>query len=86
MSELDKMMAFGHWLNERRVQLGNELVQMSTSSKYPESAVRVKAGHVEAFNMVLAAFKELYDGDLNTFLKEYLGMTPEEEEESDGSS
>lgn len=86
MSELDKMMAFGHWLSERRVQLNLELIQMSTQAKYSESAVRVKAGHVEAFGMVCVAFKDLYDGDIGKFMKEYLGQELEEEEESDGSS
>lgn len=86
MSELDKMMAFGHWLSERRTQLNVELIQMSTQAKYSEAALRVKAGHVEAFGMVFLAFKDLYDGDLNKFMKEYLGREPEEEEESDGSS
>lgn len=85
MSELDKMMAFGHWLSERRAQLNGELIQMSTQAKYPEASVRVKAGHVEAFSMVLIAFKDLYDGELNKFMKEYLGQEPEDEEESDGA-
>lgn len=86
MSELDKMMAFGHWLSERRAQFASELLQMGTQAKYTEAAIRVKAGHVEAFSMALTAFKDLYDGDLNKFMKEYLGQEPEDEEESDGSS
>lgn len=86
MSELDKMMAFGHWLSERRGQLNMELIQMSTQAKYSEAAVRVKAGHVEAFSMVYAAFKDLYDNDLNQFMKEYLGQELKDEEESDGHS
>lgn len=86
MSDLDKMMAFGHWLTMRREQLTNELLQMSVSVKYPEAAIRVKAGHIESTTHILDAFKELYNGELNKFKVSKLGHPEESEEESDGHS
>lgn len=80
MSELDKMMAFGHWLTARQVDHGAQLVALSINAKVPVDALRVKAGHLEATTHILAAFKELYNGDLNKFKQEYLGEQPEEEE------
>ncbi len=83
MSDFDKMVAFGHWLELKRQQMTAELVAASTSRMHPEATIRVKAGHVEAFTQTLEAFKDLYNGDLNKFMHEYLGQAPEEEEESD---
>lgn len=82
MSELDKMMAFGHWLSLKKQQLHSELFSAAVSRNHPESVIRVKAGHVEAFTQVLEAFSELYNGDLNKFMESYLGQEPEKEEES----
>ena len=86
MSDLDKMRAFGHWLSERKAQALSELYQLSTNASQPVDKMRVKGGHIEAFDLVLHAFSELYNGDLNKFLVEYLGYAPETEEESDGST
>ena len=83
MSDFDKMVAFGHWLELKRVQMHNELFATAVSKLHPESVIRVKAGHVEAFTQVLETFRELYNGDLNKFMVDYLGQAPEEEEESD---
>lgn len=80
------MMAFGHWLELKRQQLHSELFATAVSKNHPESAIRVKAGHVEAFTQVLGAFKDLYDKDLGKFMTEYLGQEPEKEEESDGAT
>lgn len=85
MSDLDKMMAFGHWLSERRVYLTAELCSLAADRTKPVDAIRLKAGHLENMELVLRAFKDLYNGDLNKFLEEYLGRTPEPEE-SDGDS
>lgn len=85
MSDLDKMMAFGHWLTMRREQLNQELLQMTVSIKHSEAAIRVKAGHIESTTHILDVFKELYNGQLNKFKTSYLGH-PEEEEDSDGHS
>ncbi len=87
MSDTDKMMAFGSWLTRRKLDLINELAQMSVNCKLPEGAIRVKGGAVEAVQHVLEAFTDLYKGDLNKFMVTYLGQAPEEEEEStDGST
>lgn len=88
MSEHDKMMAFGHWLAERQAQARAELVQMGGSIKYPEAALRVKSGQIEAFDLTFTAFRDLYNGDLNKFMKQYLGrqLEGDDEEETDGSS
>jgi hypothetical protein len=85
VSDFDKMVAFGHWLEMKRVQMHNELFATAVSKLHPEAAIRVKAGHVEAFTQVLEVFKELYHGDLNKFMVERLGQAPEEEEDSDVS-
>jgi hypothetical protein len=84
MSDLDKMMAFGSWLSARAQQLQLELYSLSVNSKVPVDAIRVKAGHIEATGHVLAAFKDLYNGDINKFMEEYLGQRPEEDKESEG--
>lgn len=88
MSELDKMMAFGHWLSSRKEQVAAELYQLSVNAKHPAASIRVKAGHFEALQHVLEAFTDLYKNDLNKFRTEYLGHPPEDEEESpkDGPS
>jgi len=86
MSDLDKMMAFGHWLTLKKAQLHTELFQVSTNANHSEAKIRVKAGHVEAYTQCLEVFSELYNGDLNKFEESYLGRKPDEEEESDGPS
>jgi hypothetical protein len=80
MTDQDKMMAFGSWLNSRIQQLQLELYALSVNSKVPVDSIRVKAGHMEAFGHVLAAFKDLYHGDINKFMQEYLGQQPEEDD------
>lgn len=82
MSDFDKMVAFGHWLDLKREQTQAELFATAVSRLHTEATIRVKAGHVEAFTQTLAAFRELYNGDLNAFMTTYLGQEPEEEEES----
>jgi hypothetical protein len=88
MSDLDKMMAFGNWLTSRKAQLTMELYSLSLNTKLPIGTIRIKAGHLEATQHVLDAFKDLYNGDLNKFMEEYLGQAPEEEdkESTDGQS
>ena len=81
MSDLDKMVVFGRWLTERGIMLQRDLYSLSVNAKAPIDAIRVKAGHVECTAHILAAFKDLYNGDLNKFTQEYLGETPEEEKE-----
>lgn len=84
MSDLDKMMAFGHWLSLRKEQLNSELIQISTNATHSEAKIRVKAGHLESVTHVLEAFSDLYRDDLGKFKVQYLGHQPESEEESDG--
>jgi hypothetical protein len=88
MSDNDKMMAFGSWLATRKLQHTAELYALSINVKAPIDAVRVKAGHVEATAMILEAFKDLYHGSLDKFMKDYLGQQSDEEKESneDGTS
>lgn len=83
MSDFDKMVAFGHWLELKRQQTLAELFSTAVSRLHTEATIRVKAGHVEAFTMCLEVFKELYNGDLSKFMNEHLGQPLEEEEESD---
>ncbi len=78
MSDLDKMMAFGSWLTSKRLQLLTELFSLSINRDAPVDSIRIKAGHIECITQVLGVFKELYDGDLNKFMEEYLGQKPEE--------
>lgn len=82
MSDHDKMMAFGSWLSTKRLQHSAELYALSVNTKAPIDALRIKAGHVEATQHILDAFTELYKGDLNQFMKEYLGQEPEDDKES----
>ncbi len=82
MSDNDKLMAFGSWLTAKRLQHSAELYSLSINVKAPLDAVRLKAGHVEATQSILDAFTELYKGDLNQFMREYLGREPEEDKES----
>lgn len=86
MSEQDKLMAFGTWLTTRKLHVASELYSLSLNTKIPVSAVRIKAGHLEALSHVLDAFTSLYRGDLNKFSVEYLGGTPEEEEEKESDN
>ena len=85
MSDHDKMMAFGHWLTLKKSQLHDELFQTSVNAQRPPAAIRVKAGHIEAYNQVLEVFTELYKGDVNKFMESYLGRAPDKEE-SDGAT
>ncbi len=85
MSDLDKMMAFGNWLTQRGQQLSSELYSLSINVKAPVDALRIKAGHVEATGHILAAFKDLYNGDLNKFMEEYLGQKPQEEDDKEST-
>lgn len=83
MSEQDKLMAFGTWLTTRKLTIASELYSLSLNTKIPVAAVRIKAGHLEALSHVLDAFTDLYKGDLNKFNTNYLGGTPEEEEDKE---
>lgn len=85
MSDHDKMMAFGHWLELQRQQLHSELFATAVSRNHPEATIRVKAGHLEAVTQIMGVFKELYDQDLNKFMVNHLGQEPDKEE-SDGDS
>lgn len=78
----DKLIVFGKWLWDRYQQQQQELFQLSINGQAPESAIRVKAGHVECTMFVLDAYKDLYNKDLNFFRKEYLGEKTEEDEEN----
>jgi hypothetical protein len=84
MSDLDKMVAFGSWLSSKKVQHTAELYALSVNVKAPIDALRIKAGHVEATSHILEAFSSLYNGDINKFMREYLGQEPEEEEKEVG--
>ena len=86
MSDLDKMMAFGNWLSQRRLVAQAELCSLGIDRTKPIDAIRIKAGHLEATTTILKAFTELYNGSLSKFMTEYLGVPEEEEEESDGES
>lgn len=87
MSDLDKMRAFGHWLNLKKVQHGAELYSLSINTRVPIDALRIKAGHLEATQYILDAFSSLYNGDINKFMTEYLEQQPEEEDQDpDGPS
>lgn len=86
MSDLDKMMAFGSWLSQRRVAFQAELCALGIDRTKPIDAIRIKAGHLEAATTILQAFTELYNGDLGKFMKEYLGVDPEDDEEESESN
>lgn len=86
MSDLDKMMAFGHWLAQRKAVFQAELTALSIDRTKPIDAIRIKAGHAEAAAIFLTAFTDLYNKDLGFFKKEYLGISEEEEEESDSGA
>lgn len=79
MSDHDKMMAFGHWLTERRAQFAAELSALGIDRTKPIDAIRIKAGHLECMQLTLQAFTELYNGDLEKFMQNYLGKQPENE-------
>lgn len=83
MSDLDKMMAFGSWLTAKKLQHGAELYSLSVNVKAPVDSLRIKAGHLEATQHILDAFTELYNGDLNKFMQEYLGQKSEEEDDKE---
>lgn len=83
MSESDKMLAFGAWLNAKKIQHANELYALSVNVKAPVDALRIKAGHMEATQHILVAFSELYNGDVNKFMVDYLGQVPEEDEDKE---
>lgn len=80
MSDHDKMMAYGHWLSERKRAFEVELCALGVDRTKPIDAIRIKAGHLEATTLALQAFTELYRGDLGKFREQYLGETPEKEE------
>jgi hypothetical protein len=80
MSELDKLMAFGSWLQSKKIQHGAELYSLSVNTRCPLDAIRLKAGHLEATQHILDAFASLYNGDINKFMQEYLGQASEEED------
>lgn len=81
MSDHDKMMAFGTWLTSRKLAVQAELYALGINYRTPVDALRVKAGHLEATMHILQAFTELYNGELNKFLEDYVGQTPEQKEE-----
>lgn len=81
MSDADKMMAFGTWLTTRKAQHTAELFSLSLNTKAPVDALRIKAGHVEAFSVVLDAFTELYRGDVTKFNEAYLDIPIDEEDD-----
>lgn len=89
MSDHEKLATFGSWLTTLKIQKGNELYQMSVSTRHSESAIRVKAGQLEATQFILEAFTELYNEPLQKFRVERLGAKPDGEEEDstqDGTS
>ena len=80
MSDHDKLYAFGSWLASRRVVLNGELQALSSNRDAPIAAIRIKAGHIEAYAQVFEAFKELYEGDVDKFKQERLGIASNDEE------
>lgn len=89
MTDNDKLMAFGTWLELRLRTLQAELFSLGINAQQPPARIRVKAGQLEAMAHVTRAFKDLYQGELKTFKEEYLDIKPEQDEdekESHGSS
>ena len=80
MAEFEKLQAFGQWLVNRREVLKSELAAIAADRTKPPAAIRIKAGHVEDTTAILMTFKELYEGDLNKFRQDHLGIEPETEE------
>lgn len=87
MSDHDKMMAFGHWLVAHQTQLHTELYSLSINRTMPLDAIRIKAGHLESCTFILQAFTDLYKGDLNKFMKDWLKQEPppDDKESTDGT-
>lgn len=83
MSENNKLMAFGSWLSAKKIQHSNELYSLTLNTKVPVDAIRLKAGHLEATQMILEAFTLLYKDPLNKFMVEYMGSKPTEEDEEE---
>lgn len=81
MSDHDKMMAFGNWLTSKVEAHKLELFSLSINDKIPESHIRRKAGHLESATFILGAFRELYNGELRKFERDYLGIAHEIEED-----
>lgn len=79
MSDHDKMVAFGRWLISMQAKYSSELFDLSINRATPPAAIRIKAGHVEASGFILNAFRELYNGELDQFLKERLGIDPDDD-------
>lgn len=80
MSENDKLLAFGRFLVSMRAKQTAELYDHSINRLSPIDAIRIKAGQIEATGFILAAFKELYDGDVDEFLERRLGIVRTQEE------
>jgi hypothetical protein len=80
------MMAFGHWLVAHQTQLHTELYSLSINRTMPLDAIRIKAGHLESVTFILQAFTDLYKGDLNKFMKDWLKQEPTPEPEDKEST
>jgi hypothetical protein len=84
MSEFDKLFAFGQYLTERCGQLQLELNAMCLNDSIKIESIKRKSGHLESTQVILQAFGELYQGDLNKFKEEYLDIK-EDNEDSKGT-
>jgi hypothetical protein len=86
MSELDRMMAYGRWLTERKETFKAQLCALGVDRTKDIDSIRIKAGHLEATTLALEAFTFLYKTDVTKFAEAYLGQEPEEEdkESTDG--
>lgn len=81
MSDYDRMVLFGQWLTERAVAHRAMLIQMCSNVNTPVEQIRLKYGHLEAFQEALNAFTELYKStDVDEFKKEYLDDTSKEQD------
>lgn len=75
-----KLMAFGQWLTARVIQYRAELFSVCANDQMKIECVKRKYGQFEAFDSVLKAFTELYEGELDNFEKSYLDKEEVKEE------
>lgn len=85
MSDYDKMVAFGRYLTEGTIKYRAELMNLCQDVTKPIDAIRLKAGHTEAYAEILSVFSELYEGDLEKFKESYLEGYKEEKEKDESS-
>jgi hypothetical protein len=72
MSEHYKMSAFGRYLTEGVIKYRTQLASECADVTKPIDTIRLRSGHLEAYTEILNVFTELYEGDLETFKKDYI--------------